>query len=58
MKVVYLHGMGSSGQSATARRLDRSLPGGYEVVAQTYRFSRNSPSLPSSVWRKPSRLTI
>lgn len=33
MKVVYLHGMGSSGQSATARRLDRSLPGGYEVVA-------------------------
>lgn len=33
IKVVYLHGMGSSGESATARRLDRSLPGGYEVVA-------------------------
>lgn len=32
-KVVYLHGMGSSGSSATARRLGRSLPGGYEVVA-------------------------
>lgn len=32
-KVVYLHGMGSSGSSATARRLDRSLPGGYEVIA-------------------------
>lgn len=25
--------MGSSGQSATARRLERSLPGGYEVIA-------------------------
>ena len=33
MKVVYLHGMGSSGQSATARRLDRSLPATYEVIA-------------------------
>lgn len=33
MKVVYLHGLGSSGQSATARRLDRSLPGDYEVIA-------------------------
>lgn len=33
MKVVYLHGLGSSGQSATARRLDRSLPSSYEVVA-------------------------
>lgn len=33
MKVIYLHGMGSSGQSATARRLQRSLPGGYEVIA-------------------------
>lgn len=33
IKVVYLHGMGSSGSSATARRLDRSLPAGYEVVS-------------------------
>lgn len=33
IKVLYLHGMGSSGQTTTAQRLDRSLPGGYEVVA-------------------------
>lgn len=33
IKVLYLHGMGSSGQTATAQRLDRSLPGGYEVIA-------------------------
>lgn len=33
IKVVYLHGMGSSGESATARRLARSLPHGYEVEA-------------------------
>lgn len=33
MKVLYLHGMGSSGQTMTAQRLDRSLPGGYEVIA-------------------------
>ncbi len=32
-KVVYLHGMGSSGSSATARRLQRTLPSGYEVVS-------------------------
>ena len=33
MKVLYLHGMGSSGQTMTAQRLNRSLPGGYEVIA-------------------------
>lgn len=33
IKVLYLHGMGSSGQTATAHRLGRSLPGGYEVIA-------------------------
>lgn len=33
IKVVYLHGMGSSGSSATAKRLGRSLPGGYEVIS-------------------------
>ena len=33
IKVVYLHGLGSSGESATARRLARSLPHGYEVEA-------------------------
>lgn len=32
MKVVYLHGMGSSGSSATAQRLQRALPH-IEVVA-------------------------
>ena len=32
-KVVYLHGMGSSGSSATARRLQRTLPSGYEVIS-------------------------
>lgn len=33
IKVVYLHGMGSSGSSATARRLQRTLPAGYEVIS-------------------------
>lgn len=33
IKVVYLHGMGSSGCSATARRLQRTLPAGYEVIS-------------------------
>lgn len=33
MKAVYLHGMGSSGSSATAQRLRRSLPNSIEVLS-------------------------
>ena len=33
MKAVYLHGLGSSGSSATAQRLRRSLPNSIEVLS-------------------------
>lgn len=33
MKVLYLHGFGSSGSSTTVQRLKRSLPNSFEVIA-------------------------